>query len=183
MKFVWLLVAALFVAIILGFEWPGDPSTSAASTTATKPAKPSPVPLNDQLRRAGTWLVDRRGRVVILHGVNAVWKLAPYVPPNSVLGFSDADADWLSDHGFNAVRLGVLFAGVMPHQGLIDHGYLEKVDRVVKLLKDGPVRWTEYRAGIPGPVLKEMIAYERPPERRGAMVQAFKARWVARRPP
>lgn len=133
MKLVWLAIAALFAAALLGFDWSGDPSTSAASTAVIS-AKSAPVPLNDQLRRSGTWLVDRQGRVVILHGVNAVWKLAPYVPPDSVLGFSDADADWLSDHGFNAVRLGVLFAGVMPHQGLIDHGYLEKVDRVVKLL-------------------------------------------------
>lgn len=63
------------------------------------------------------------------------------------------------------------------------HGRRRAVNRVVKLLRDGPVRWTDYRAGIPGPVLKEMLAYERPPERRSAMVQAVKARWAARRPP
>lgn len=133
MKFVWLLIAAVFAVAMIGFNGSDSPSVGAAST-AVAPVKPAPVPVNDQLRRAGTWLVDRQGRVVILHGVNAVWKLAPYVPPDSVHGFSDADADWLSDHGFNAVRLGVLFAGVMPHQGLIDYGYLEKIDRVVKLL-------------------------------------------------
>lgn len=133
MKFVWLAAAALIALAVFGFDWSGAQSPSEVPT-AVVAAKPAPVPLNDQLRRAGTWLVDRRGRVVILHGVNAVWKLAPYVPPDSVLGFTDADADWLSDHGFNAVRLGVLFAGVMPHQGLIDHGYLDQIDRVVKLL-------------------------------------------------
>ncbi len=133
MKFVWLAVAAAIAVAVFGFDWSGAQGPSEAPTAAVA-AKPAPVPVNDQLRRAGTWLVDKRGRVVILHGVNAVWKLAPYVPPDSVHGFSDADADWLSDHGFNAVRLGVLFAGVMPQQGLIDHGYLEQIDRVVKLL-------------------------------------------------
>lgn len=133
MKFVWLAVIALVVIAVFGLDWSGAQSPSEVPTTVMA-AKPAPVPANDQLRRAGTWLVDRRGRVVILHGVNAVWKLAPYVPPDSVHGFSAADADWLSDHGFNAVRLGVLFAGVMPHQGLIDHAYLDQIDRVVRLL-------------------------------------------------
>lgn len=133
MKVVWLAVLALIAVAIVGFEWSGTPNVSAAPPVAVS-VKPAPVPGQEQLRRVGTWLVDRQGRVVILHGVNAVWKLAPYVPPDSVHGFSAADADWLSAHGFNAVRLGVLFAGVMPHQGLIDHGYLEEIDRVVKLL-------------------------------------------------
>lgn len=133
MKFVWLAVAAVMAVAVFGFDWSGAQSPSEAPT-ALVAAKPAPVAVNEQLRRVGTWLVDRRGRVVILHGVNAVWKLAPYVPPDSVNGFTDADADWLSDHGFNAVRLGVLFAGVMPHQGLIDHGYLDQIDRVVQLL-------------------------------------------------
>lgn len=88
----------------------------------------------DQLRRVGGWLVDREGRVVILHGVNAVWKHAPYVPPDSVEGFTAADADWLATHGFNAVRLGVLFSGVMPQPHRIDTAYLDKVDRVLRLL-------------------------------------------------
>ena len=133
MKFVWLAVAAVMAVAVFGFDWSGAQSPSEAPT-ALVAAKPAPVAVNEQLRRVGTWLMDRRGRVVILHGVNAVWKLAPYVPPDSVNGFTDADADWLSDHGFNAVRLGVLFAGVMPHQGLIDHGYLDQIDRVVQLL-------------------------------------------------
>ena len=66
---------------------------------------------------------------------------------------------------------------------LTAHGRRKAVDRVLKLLRDGPVRWADYRAGIPGPVLKDIFAYDRPPDRRGLMVQAVKSRWAARRPP
>ncbi|HWU69148.1 MAG TPA: cellulase family glycosylhydrolase [Stenotrophobium sp.] len=86
------------------------------------------------LHRDGRWMVDGANRVVLLHGLNAVWKLKPYYPPDSAEGFGVADADWLRDHGFNAVRLGVLFAGVMPKQGVIDPAYLDQIDRVVQLL-------------------------------------------------
>lgn len=86
------------------------------------------------LRHEGLNLIDDYGRVVLLHGVNAVWKIAPYFPPNKADGFSAADADFLQAHGFNAVRLGVLFAGVMPKPGMIDQSYLDGVDRVLQLL-------------------------------------------------
>lgn len=88
----------------------------------------------EQLRHQGRWLVDSTGRVVLLHGVNAVWKLAPYVAPNTAEGFTAKDADFLAANGFNAVRLGVLFAGVMPKPGVVDAAYLDKIDRIVQLL-------------------------------------------------
>ncbi len=113
-------------------------STSEASQAATSDPPRAMThltpPSQEQLRHQGGWMVDRQGRVVILHGVNAVWKRAPYSPPDSLDGFTAADADWLAEHGFNAVRLGVLFAGVMPQRGVIDHDYLDRMDRVVKLL-------------------------------------------------
>jgi endoglycosylceramidase len=87
-----------------------------------------------QLRREGRYMVDELNRVVLLHGVNAVWKLKPYYPPATAEGFTAADADWLRDHGFNTVRLGTIFAGVMPREGVIDEAYLDGVDRVVQLL-------------------------------------------------
>ena len=67
-----------------------------------------------QLRRDGRWLVDDHGRVVLVHGVNAVWKHAPYYPPDVPEGFTAADADWLAAHGFNGVRIGTLWVGVTP---------------------------------------------------------------------
>jgi endoglycosylceramidase len=86
------------------------------------------------LHRDGAFIADADNRVVLLHGVNIVWKLKPYAPPASAAGFTSADADFLAANGFNAVRLGVLFAGVMPQKGVIDDNYLDQIDRVVKLL-------------------------------------------------
>ena len=102
------------------------PAISSAAAAAT------PVP--PQLRHNGRWLVDPEGRIVLLHGVNAVWKRPPYVAPDEPGGFTAADADVLASNGFNAVRLGVLFAGVMPRPGIVDQTYLEQVNRVVQLL-------------------------------------------------
>lgn len=88
-----------------------------------------------QLRRDGRWLVDPQGRVVLLHGVNLVWKRAPFVPPANAEGFTAADADWLRDHGFNNARIGTLWVGVSPHApGEVDADYLNAWDRIVQQL-------------------------------------------------
>ncbi|HVS67321.1 MAG TPA: cellulase family glycosylhydrolase [Mycobacteriales bacterium] len=87
-----------------------------------------------QLSHHGPFLTDRSGRVVIVHGVNAVFKHTPYVAPATASGFTARDADFLARNGLNAVRLGVLFAGVMPKRGVIDRHYLKRVNRIVQLL-------------------------------------------------
>ncbi|WP_428384322.1 cellulase family glycosylhydrolase [Nevskia ramosa] len=135
MKFIWALLAMSLVAgAVPSTSFRTSHPETLAYTAAPRPVSKIKLPSQDQLRHQGGWLVDRQGRVVILHGVNAVWKHAPYTPPDSLEGFTAADADWLAAHGFNAMRLGVLFAGVMPQQGVIDHSYLDRIDRVVKLL-------------------------------------------------
>lgn len=111
-----LLALALLLAALAA------PGSSRAST--------GPVVLH----REGRFLVDARGRVVLLHGVNAVWKRAPYAPPDTAAGFTARDADWIAAQGFNTVRLGVIFAGVMPRRGVVDGHYLDQVARVVDLL-------------------------------------------------
>lgn len=138
MNLIWASVAmtvavGAFTAVpraLLSSSRPAPASSLPAPREVVRHAPPS----REQLRHQGGWMVDRQGRVVILHGGNAVWKRAPYWPPDSLEGFTAADADWLVEHGFNAVRLGVLFAGVMPQRGVIDHDYLERMDRVVRLL-------------------------------------------------
>lgn len=90
-----------------------------------------------QLRRDGRWLVDDHGRVVIIHGLNLVWKHDPYVPPNTKAGFMARDADWLARHGFNGARLGTLWAGLTPDKpGRANRTYQRRWQRVMDLLSD-----------------------------------------------
>jgi len=115
-----------------------EPSITASdnASAAMCNAEPSGSAI-PRLQRDGRWLVDQHQRVVISHGVNLVWKLAPYFPPNSPEGFTAADADWLLEHGFNTARIGTLWIGVSPTApGEIDQNYLEQWDRVVQLLAE-----------------------------------------------
>ena len=80
----------------------------------------------------GRWITDRSGRVVLLHGVNEVAKSAPFYP--GAFGFGADDARFLARQGFNAVRLGVEFQGLMPQPGRVDESYIDGLARTVRQL-------------------------------------------------
>ena len=106
----------------------------------------------------GPFLRDRFGRVVFLHGVNAVYKYAPfelYPDPNRPWNLSAADARQIARLGFNVVRLGILWEGLEPGHGgpnnpavcapgtpgnphmfsaSVAHTYLARVARTIRLL-------------------------------------------------
>jgi len=106
----------------------------------------------------GPAMVDAYGRVVTLHGVNAVYKRPPYeltVTPGQPWSFTAADAAQVARLGFDVVRLGILWQGLEPGSGgpnspVICHGgtpgdpqmlsyptaqaYLAQVAQVVDLL-------------------------------------------------
>ena len=66
---------------------------------------------------AGPYLYDENGRVVFLHGVNAVYKTAPYElypDPGKPWNFTAHDASLMSRLGFNVVRLGMTWSGLEP---------------------------------------------------------------------
>jgi endoglycosylceramidase len=112
---------------------PADTTGCSAATAETRQAV--------QLRKMDKWLVDNHGRVVLLHGMNAVFKNAPFYPPGTADGFTEQDARWLYDNGFNTVRAGTVFEGVMPQKGVIDDAYLGAWDRIIQLLADNK-QWT-----------------------------------------
>jgi endoglycosylceramidase len=65
----------------------------------------------------GPDLTDRWGRVVVLHGVNAVYKRPPfalYADPGKPWDFTPADAARIAALGFNVVRLGIIWQGIEP---------------------------------------------------------------------
>jgi endoglycosylceramidase len=84
------------------------------------------------LHQAGRWLVDGDGRVVVLHGVNQVHKLPPYLP--SALGFGADDVAAIAAEGFNTVRTGLAHKGFVPSPGVYDGAYLADLAATVELL-------------------------------------------------
>jgi endoglycosylceramidase len=97
---------------------------AAGSAQAAGPVPP--------LRSEGRWITDATGRVVQLRGVNEVAKSAPYYP--AAFGFGQDDADFLAQHGFNSVRLGVDFRGLMPTPGKVEYAYIEQLAQTVREL-------------------------------------------------
>jgi endoglycosylceramidase len=105
------------VALVLG----------AALLTPSASAAPR-LPLS----HAGRWITDANGRVVIVHGTNMVYKLAPYYP--QAVGFGASDAAFLKSIGFDAVRVGVLWQAVEPQPGVYDEAYLRHIAQTVATL-------------------------------------------------
>jgi endoglycosylceramidase len=68
----------------------------------------------------GPYIYDSHGRVVILHGVNVVYKHAPYIAyPDSgePWNFDSTDASRIQSLGFNLVRLGIEWQALEPGSG------------------------------------------------------------------
>ena len=84
------------------------------------------------LGHAGRWITDARGRVVVVHGINMVYKLPPYYP--DAAGFGDDDAAFLARIGFNAVRVGVIWKALEPSPGVYNDAYLAHIASTVSTL-------------------------------------------------
>jgi endoglycosylceramidase len=80
----------------------------------------------DALHVKQSKIVDARGRQVILHGANTVFKRPPYYPP-----LTRGDFKLMRSWGFNTIRLGVIWAGLEPQPGVIDQSYLDHLSAIV----------------------------------------------------
>jgi endoglycosylceramidase len=68
----------------------------------------------------GPYLYDSQGRVVLMHGVNVVYKHAPYIAypdPGEPWNFDATDAAKMQQLGFNVVRLGIEWQALEPGSG------------------------------------------------------------------
>jgi len=110
----------------------GETSGTATAPVATRlvalHAEPDPV--------AGGRVVDAEGREVLLRGANVnayndYWKGIDFP---TVFPFTGADADRMSEIGWNAVRLLVAWSRVEPAPGAYDEVYLDEVDGAVREL-------------------------------------------------
>ena len=68
----------------------------------------------------GPYLYDSKGRVILMHGVNVVYKHAPYIAypdPGEPWNFDATDAAKMQRLGFNVVRLGIEWQALEPGSG------------------------------------------------------------------
>jgi endoglycosylceramidase len=84
------------------------------------------------LSNAGRWITDARGRVVIMHGLNMVYKLPPYQP--GAVGFGADDAAFLRRNGFDSVRLGMIYKAIEPSPGHYDAAYIDRIRSIERML-------------------------------------------------
>ncbi len=112
---------------------------AAALPSAAVAATPSQQAVAGPLHIEGRWFRDSRGRAVVLHGLFAVWKGAPYYPPDDATlpnGFTNGDADRLTGLGFDAVRLAWFWRGLEPARDHFDPAYLDGIAAVFRKLAD-----------------------------------------------
>ena len=83
-------------------------------------------------------IVDQHNRQVILHGVNVVPKVAPYIPITDKfdpqLSLNQKDMEDLAAWGMNFIRLGVMWEAVERTPGVYDMPYLDKIEQLINKL-------------------------------------------------
>jgi endoglycosylceramidase len=147
-------------------------TTDASSVVAPPHARAAPTGPTLPIGHTGRWMTDADGRVVVLHGLNQVYKVPPYEP--SADGFGDDDAAFLQANGFNAMRVGVIWAAVEPQPLSYDDNYLASIAQTVATLAshgivslldfhqdlynevfqgEGAPAWAVQTGGLPNPQL------------------------------
>ncbi len=112
---------------------------AAAAPAAAGPTLP--------LGHAGRWITDAQGRVVVLHGINMVYKRPPYAP--DAVGFGDDDAAFLAAEGMDTVRVGIIYKAVEPQPGVYDDAYLDRIaDTVATLGRHGIVSLLDFHQDL-----------------------------------
>jgi endoglycosylceramidase len=89
------------------------------------------------------FFIDQDDRQVLLHGVNVVYKVTPYIPStgdwDTEDSLDDHDIELLKQWGFNFVRLGVMWEAVEREEGVYDEEYLNKVEAMINKLGDAGI--------------------------------------------
>jgi endoglycosylceramidase len=102
--------ASMALATVLVCCWSGAGAASSSSQAAAGPVGPISAP-------GGPFLRDSHGRVVLMHGVDLVYKLPPYEVVTGGTGtnvLTRSEAASISSDGFDVVRLGILWKGLEP---------------------------------------------------------------------
>ena len=82
------------------------------------------------------WFIDENKRVVLFHGINAVQKEFPWIPNQKEINLTNKTQLFnLKKWGFNVVRLGLMWAGLMPEKNKINQTYLDEMTKIVDNLE------------------------------------------------
>ena len=127
--------AALSLALALGLAAATAPSTAVPTDARAEVSTPTGSRATPHER----WILDEQGRVLVLHGLNMVYKRAPYAPDE--IGFGRDDARFLARNGFTTVRLGLIWKAVEPEPGQYDDAYLARIRRTTEILAEEGI-WT-----------------------------------------
>jgi endoglycosylceramidase len=140
--------AALLVALIVAVS--GTlPAAQAGPVDGGAVVAPSAPVLH-----AGRWLVDDKGRVLVVHGVNMPTKWGSTYP--AAVAFGDDDAELLASAGFNAVRLTVERYAVEPAPGRFDDAYIAHfADTMAMLARHGILSLIDFHQDEYGPVFHD----------------------------
>ena len=86
---------------------------------------------------------DESGRSRIFHGVNVVYKVAPYIPTQEgfdpYLSLSLEDINFMKKFGFNIVRFGVLWEAVETSPNVYNYELLDKILNMINLLGENGI--------------------------------------------
>ena len=81
---------------------------------------------------------DAENRHLIWHGVNAVYKIHPFIPSDGKFtpdtSMNDEDIQDLYDWGINEVRLGVMWEAVESSPGVYNETYLDEIEKLINKL-------------------------------------------------
>lgn len=82
------------------------------------------------------WFVDDKNRIVLFHGINAVQKEFPWIPNQKEIDLTNSTQLFnLKKWGFNVVRLGLMWAGLMPEKNKINQTYLDEMSKIIDNLE------------------------------------------------
>eukprot|EP00928_Gymnodinium_smaydae_P079716 TRINITY_DN63575_c0_g1_i1.p1 TRINITY_DN63575_c0_g1~~TRINITY_DN63575_c0_g1_i1.p1 ORF type:complete len:516 (-),score=85.19 TRINITY_DN63575_c0_g1_i1:191-1738(-) len=106
--------------------------------TVGSPAPADLLKTSGKVRGKAGRFVDEDGRERLFHGVNAVMKGFPWLPQlhgfDPEMSLSEVDMEMLSNLGFNVIRLGLMWPGVEPEQGVVNQTYLREMQSLVDRL-------------------------------------------------
>eukprot|EP00929_Paragymnodinium_shiwhaense_P109254 TRINITY_DN7563_c0_g1_i1.p1 TRINITY_DN7563_c0_g1~~TRINITY_DN7563_c0_g1_i1.p1 ORF type:complete len:554 (+),score=122.00 TRINITY_DN7563_c0_g1_i1:81-1742(+) len=151
----------------------------AVATPTSGPSSPTSVELDDatdtvRLDSQGAFR-DGSGRARVFHGVNVVYKQAPWLPSEGASDFryslNDDDAALLRKWGFNVVRFGLMWEGLEPQRDQWDDSYLARFSNFTKRLgKQGVYTLVDMHQdllarkycgeGVPAHYVDELLANE-----------------------